>query len=70
MFCLQIVFQIPNGNTVANALAGFMDGFDRFCGRYLNLGNGILGSATVCSKSTLGFKSILLWADNQWPNLT
>jgi hypothetical protein len=34
------------------------------------LGNGILGSATVCSKSTLGFKSILLWADNQWPNLT
>ena len=50
------LFQIPGGNTQANAAAlnvaalAAITHVTKFCGRFLNLSTGIALSATVCSK--------------------
>ena len=56
MILKDAIFQIPGGNTQANAAAlniaalAAITHVTKFCGRFLNLSTGIALSATVCSK--------------------
>ena len=50
--------QIPNGGSLANALAGFVDGTDRYCGRIFNSISKSTMPATVCSKTATNGNSL------------
>ena len=62
MILKDALFQIPGGNTQANAAALNINALaaithvTKFCGRFLNLQTGIALSATVCSKLFSDFK--------------
>ncbi len=58
-FC-QFLIQIPNGETLAMAIATFTDGTDRFCGRIFTSIAMVTAPGTVCSKST-EYKFILFY---------